>query len=369
MGVNGRPGHISDNFYLVVADQGGCGGCTDCCAMQKQVAKKMDDYITARKAKNPNSELLFVLAGGDNFYWAGASSGRFSETWYDVYSQALTSVPWFSVFGNHDYGNSDPGIGCPSTNSRFTCDRSNMNSEACGGAVPYSTEPQGYNSNALNVNKGGVDHGVPNRANWHQPDYTYYYSIPALDFELVAMDLDFYQIGALGGNGPHLGASGVLAACGSMDALHNSLLAIAEASKKVLNNRSRTAASKNVAILGHYPDSFQGDLNLRNLYLQGMPVDKNKSTRVFNFFGHTHVQECKGQDANGRCVDFLTGGSGGCCGLGDVPAGFVALSFNGAREQITECFTTPECTIRPYAQPANSFSLSLNDIGQAQSTL
>eukprot|EP00443_Scrippsiella_acuminata_P077273 CAMPEP_0115441892 /NCGR_PEP_ID=MMETSP0271-20121206/37066_1 /TAXON_ID=71861 /ORGANISM="Scrippsiella trochoidea, Strain CCMP3099" /LENGTH=394 /DNA_ID=CAMNT_0002867709 /DNA_START=102 /DNA_END=1284 /DNA_ORIENTATION=+ len=335
---------------MVVADQGGCGGCDTCCSTQAQIATKMKAYVESRKAANPNSQLLFVLAAGDNFYWTGAQEGSFTSTWAGVYGDELTSVPWFAVYGNHDYGNSDPGSACPGAQPRFTCNSTNQNDAACGGSNPYSVEAQGYNSNQLNADKGGVDGAV--RANYHMPDYTYFYSIPDLDFELVAMDWNSVDIGGLGGQGTcdTCGAHLLLEYCGTQDALISSLTAIKDASTEVMNNRSATAASSNVAILGHYPDEFQSDTNFRQMYLDGLPTAKQATTKVFNFFGHTHVQECRGT-SGGECVDFLTGGSGGCCGTADTPAGFVAIAF-GASGQTVECFLTGECTVNNFGASA-----------------
>mmetsp|Transcript_6035 Transcript_6035/g.22836 ORF Transcript_6035/g.22836 Transcript_6035/m.22836 type:complete len:199 (-) Transcript_6035:88-684(-) len=88
----------------------------------------------------------------------------------------------------------------------------------------------------------------------------------------------------------------------------------------------------------------------------GMPAEKRESTNVFHFFGHTHVQECRGGDAKGRCVKFLTGGSGGCCSQRDTPGGFVALSFDAQGSQTDECFAPDSrCTVWTYAaSPANT---------------
>lgn len=342
-----------------MGDQGGCAG-NEFCDEQKQVAEKMKTYVANRKAKNPNSELLFVLSVGDNFYWTGVTPGRFDKTWADIYGDTLTSVPWFAVLGNHDYGNDDPGTGCPDTQSRFTCNSANQNSQACGGSSPYSTEPQGYNGNFLDIDKGGVGRGEHNRLNWHQPDYTYYYSIPALDFELVALDWNAYDIGGLGGNGLDHGASKMKDLCGGVSNVVANLNAIKDASTEVLNNRAEASASKNVAIIGHYPDGFQQGHNFREMYLDHMDASKRDGTKIFNFYGHTHHQECFGT-SGGECVNFLTGGSGGCCGRGDVPAGFVAIAWDSDATQKVECFTPDhDCTINPYGSGSRRLGATSN---------
>eukprot|EP00928_Gymnodinium_smaydae_P043547 TRINITY_DN2914_c2_g1_i1.p1 TRINITY_DN2914_c2_g1~~TRINITY_DN2914_c2_g1_i1.p1 ORF type:complete len:507 (-),score=77.65 TRINITY_DN2914_c2_g1_i1:64-1533(-) len=342
-GVGDAGGSLADNFYVVLGDSGGCaGGCPQCCEMQRDVAKLLQDYVAERKRQKKHSELLFVLLVGDNFYWTGAHHGRFKDTWKEVYGEVLTSVPWFAVMGNHDYGDSDPGSGCPHKSPRFTCDASNAASEACGGPRPYSKHPQGYDSNQLNANKGGVDGAL--RKNYHMPDYTYYYTIPALSFELLAMDWNYYKAETFGGGGAQQGARYLNEHCGGFENLKLSMKSIEEASTKLLLERAVANKSSNVAIFSHYPDEFQNGINLRRTFL-----DKHPSTpKVFNFFGHTHSQGCKGwsDETKTECVDFLTGGSGGCCSLWDQPAGFVVVSFDDkSKAQRQECFApNPWCT-------------------------
>jgi len=355
----GTEGSASDNFYLVLGDWGGCGhGC--CCGMQEQVARKMHEYVAARKRRNPRSTLLFVLSVGDNFYWHGCQENSFNETWLRVYSKELLDVPWFSVLGNHDYGNDDHTIGCPYIRPRFVCNESNANTPACGGAKPYSTEPQGYNSNQFNTDKGGL--GGASRANYHMPDYTYYYTIPALNFELIAMDWNWLGAfpGALGGDGVEAGqgAHKLVEHCGSTAELSRSMRGIQDASAKLLKARATAAEHGNVAIIGHYPEIFMGGYhggaNFRRMYLESAPKNRTADMKIFNFYGHTHVQECQAKDPSGACVDFLTGGSGGCCNATtDVPAGFVAVSWNAQLAQFTECFLDPECTLDTYEVDQN----------------
>lgn len=352
-GLNGNAGSIADNYYMVLGDIGGCGdSCLQCCEMQKAVAQKMNVYVAQKQSANPNSKLLFVLLVGDNMYWTGASTGRFNATWYSVYGPVLTSVPWFVIMGNHDFGNSDPEMACPFISPRFVCNDTNKNSVACGGTAPYSAGIQSYASNALNVDKGGVDAKVPNRQNWFQPDFFFYYSIPALDFELIGLDTNWFCRECLGGNGyGYNGGAQLLARrCGGKANLLNTLALLKNGSFDLLRKRATAAASKNVAIFSHYPDSYQGGVNLRQQFMSDMPIEKQNTTKVFNFFGHDHAQRCNGNSSTGECVDFLTGGSGGCCSTSDVPAGFVALSFDGNGYQKVDCFLDAPCTLNSYFQ-------------------
>jgi len=373
-GIRGNPGKVSDNYYLVIGDWGGARyGCDTCGARQRQVAAKMHEFVQ-NKAKF-GGQLLFVLSVGDNFYWQGANASKFKAQWEDIYSEELRSVPWFSVMGNHDYGEDDPGSVCPQIEPRFVC-HPNARSDACGGRRPYSTKEQGYDSNALNTDKGGV--GGPGRKSYHMPDYTYFYTIPELDFELLAMDYNWLAAfpNALGGNGITEGAGAAknLEHCkNNSELMSGSLRGIQQASTRILYERAAAAESRNIAIIGHYPAAFQAEVNFRSMFLRALPHHVRREPDVLNFYGHTHIQRCYcerqpgaefdscigflAEDQptlnNATCVDFMTGGGGGCCSAEDVPGGFVSISFTGCKlkgiRQIVDCFVGPDCTVDPYA--------------------
>jgi hypothetical protein len=76
---------------------------------QMQVASSMGKYAAATDPK-PS----FVVALGDNFYDNGVYSSTDSTwdyLWKDVYLgfQEL-NIPWYPVFGNHDYGYGATGV-------------------------------------------------------------------------------------------------------------------------------------------------------------------------------------------------------------------------------------------------------------------
>lgn len=320
------------------------------------MAAKMKTYVADRKQQKPHSRLLFIILVGDNFYWNGVSDNRFELTWKDIYGELATDVPWFVIMGNHDFGNSDPSCLCPFFNPRMTCSGAGS---GCGGAAPFSTAPQSYACNQLNVEKGGI--GGNTRSNFHMPDFTYFYTIPELDFEMIAVDYNYYDFDGLGGNGygPTGGARDVAKVCGGTDRVHSSLESIRNASNKILEKRAQLANSTNVAIFSHYPDWPQDNINLRGKFLSEVDSATRDSLRVLNFFGHTHIQQCEpisvymcqfvfalhvlnsgmftarhfyrsdfrfspsvfglteynhGEEGRGYdgCTDFLTGGAGGC---------------------------------------------------------
>mmetsp|Transcript_91878 Transcript_91878/g.256788 ORF Transcript_91878/g.256788 Transcript_91878/m.256788 type:complete len:177 (+) Transcript_91878:131-661(+) len=119
----------------------------------------------------------------------------------------------------------------------------------------------------------------------------------------------------LGGGGIAKGASKLLKHCGSEEELKETMFAIKDASTRILEERSKKSQYKNVAIVGHYPDWCQDGVDFRNMYINNMPRDKVDRSKIFNFFGHTHIQQCFDEE-HGECVNFLSGGGGGCCGGG-----------------------------------------------------
>merc|ERR1719468_325164 len=129
------------------------------------------------------------------------------------------------------------------------------------------------------------------------------------------------------------------------------LKGIQEASMELLFRRSAATEQENVAIISHYPDGFQEGANFRKMFLDGVPEHRRDTLTIFNFFGYTHVQECRGYDEHGHCTDFLSGGGGGTCRDSDVPAGFAAVSFSSQNaSQFVECFLDEPCTLTAFPE-------------------
>ncbi len=76
---------------------------------QAAVARSMVSYLQTLGTK-PD----FVIALGDNFYDNGVystSDAMWSTHWQQVYlSSQYLQVPWYPVFGNHDYGYGETGL-------------------------------------------------------------------------------------------------------------------------------------------------------------------------------------------------------------------------------------------------------------------
>ena len=296
----------------------------------------MRAYVRARQGAKPFSELLFVLSAGDNFYWEGASSGRFNESWRAVYGE-LTDVPWFAVMGNHDFGNADHEAVCPEDHARVVCSEDDVR-PACGGTTPYSTRSQAYAGNQLDANKGGLDE---DRGNFHMPDYAYYYCMPALDLEIIAHDENARHVSVLGGDELAGGASRLVepGSCGSAARLDAWFQSLSAASRTLVRDRARAAAHSNYALVSHF--NHDGDINPLLQLFQDNAGAASERMRVLNFYGHAHQQRCDLADAAVGCANVLSGGGGGCCASDRLSTkGFVAVSFSdgaSAPQQMVEC--------------------------------
>jgi hypothetical protein len=188
------------SFIFLIADFGlatdSMGG--GCC--QTDVADLMRSKRAELEAEGKS--LLFVGAGGDNFYWTGLKdSDQGADTqwqrWSTVY-QGLNDVPWFAALGNHDLGDSDLYATCPDKKPRVTI----------GG--------QAYASNQLDVDKGGYrPAAIGNVRNFHVPDFNYRATLDALNLEVFGLDQNYVDVGGIGGDAS--GHAQVDATCGGGD--------------------------------------------------------------------------------------------------------------------------------------------------------
>jgi len=92
-----NPKNDSSINFLLLGDWGRGGA-----FYQKSVANQM-------RSEAIKKTIDFVFSMGDNFYPSGVSSiddAGWWESFENVYSFKSLNVPWYSVFGNHDYGGS-----------------------------------------------------------------------------------------------------------------------------------------------------------------------------------------------------------------------------------------------------------------------
>lgn len=143
--------------FLVIGDWGydhnvyGRNMATDRC--QTIVADKMHEKMEEL------GDVKFVINLGDSFYPGGVPNKedwQWQEKWRDIYSSKTRSVPWYSVYGNHDYIFDN----CACTD----------NWEECA---------------LVNDNISDLDH-------FYMPNLTWSKFHPELDLEVVGMDMNLF---------------------------------------------------------------------------------------------------------------------------------------------------------------------------------
>ena len=305
---------LSKNYIITLGDWGAASTAQDAIAVQKVVAEKLKSFYESRKSLGYN--LLFIAVVGDNFYWTGQNcENEFDQHWSEIYGSNLTQndgIKWLGVYGNHDWGNSDPYALCAWNNTKYT-------NKTTG--IPYA-------ANQLNKDKGGC-----NPSSYWIPDFSYYYTISnLLNFELIGLETTYYfcpqELG--GGHGNNL----VFKNCetakrdddkkNGIDIGCNYLQKINNASEELLLSRAKYSKNKNFLLMQHYPEESE---RLLNFFIANR--DPDNISKAWSIFGHAHDQKCKAYDSEtGECAHIETGGGGGCCGLEFTTRGFYVIGFD-----------------------------------------
>jgi len=143
--------------FLVIGDWGWdhlAHGNVESKQCQTAIADAMNE--TFRKL----SDVKFIVNVGDSFYPGGVlnkSDVQWDTKWRNIYSPELRSVPWYSVYGNHDYHH-DP---CACSSDKKDC--------------------------------GQVNDDITNLDYFYMPDTSWFKEHPELGIEVVALDLNKYM--------------------------------------------------------------------------------------------------------------------------------------------------------------------------------
>mmetsp|Transcript_7841 Transcript_7841/g.24544 ORF Transcript_7841/g.24544 Transcript_7841/m.24544 type:complete len:395 (-) Transcript_7841:228-1412(-) len=301
----------NNSFAFLIADFGLATSAMSGKCCQTDVA----DLMRSKRAEleRQGKQLLFVGAGGDNFYFTGlkdADRGGATQwqRWNTVYD-GLHDVPWLAAMGNHDFGDSDVYATCPEKSPRVRV----------GG--------QAYSSNQLDADKGGYRPSIGNVHNFHMPDFNYRTTLDALNLEVYGLDQNYVDVSGIGGS--PVGHAAVDMKCGGFqedlarrlqDIGHSGEALLSEYAAKGAHDASQT---RNVLVLQHYPGLCKG---LRANFSASMPRGETLDFRCS--FGHVHNTVCE-EGTPEACESAMNGGGGGCCKT-DVThsqAGFGVLTF------------------------------------------
>eukprot|EP01084_Bolivina_argentea_P202079 345322_1 len=272
--------------------------------MQECIANQMINFVNSQTSKGMN--LLFIGTVGDNFYPAGQSCIPHDPGWgfpfYNKYNYLANDTYWLAVKGNHDWANLDPNAMCPWANPKYI----DPNTK-----IPYA-------GLQLNKDKGGC-----NPDNYYLPDYGYYYSIPQLNFEWIAMDENANPCS----NGD---LNNDFKDCGfSQKTGCDYLKKIQTATELNMKQRANVSNNNNFMIIQHYSGGQLQKFNDQFKSIRG----NDKDYRVWGAAGHTHTQLCMHNDTtNGVCDQIRTGG-GGTGNVNDIH-GFYVIGFDENKQMI-----------------------------------
>jgi len=247
-------------------------------------------------------DVRFVINVGDSFYPVGVqdkSDPQWTSKWRSVYSAELRSVPWYSVYGNHDMMN-DKGT--------------------CAGDE--------NNSAQINYNEQDLDF-------FYMPGFSYFKEFPDLDMEVVALDMNELWVNQT------CPWSGCEAECRarSYDRAYNSV--------KLFYERMNKSDTSKMVVFSHYPTDYLWPLPTMLGNLSNGTRPNGSPRQVAYFGGHRHNVDQKSTTsiAPGG-TSWLVGGGGGWGCDGDEQ-GFVVAEILSDGSMITRPVLVETCDCCP----------------------
>jgi len=215
-------------------------------------------------------DVRFVVNVGDSFYPDGVSSKldpQWQHKWRDVYPEQLRSIPWYSIYGNHDLRH-DP---CMCTDDLSACAQ-------------------------VNANISDLDYFYMPDVNWHREH-------PDLNLEVVGLDLNHYM------EMWNEKASPGFSDCQKTPCGDGCLLRAERRAREALDHlkrRLRDSDAKNMLVFSHYPtDYFR--------HIDGLLETLSDSSKhnIFYLGGHRHNVDNTSTEPTSPNVNWLVGGGGG----------------------------------------------------------
>jgi len=283
-------------------------------ACQKKIADLM--LTTMREL----GDVKFVVNVGDSFYPRGVTSKtdwQWDAKWRRVYAPELRAVPWYSVYGNHDY-QSDP---CACATDALHCAQ-----------VQTNTSDRNF---------------------FYMPGYNFFVEHPELDLEVVAMDLNDYMWGWFKQAPEYSKCAWDCTASPCQKGCEYSLRARAEEAEKLLKERMAMSTAKNLIVFSHYPTDYLWS----NPGLLASLSDASKH-HIEYFGGHRHNVDQNSTISIAPNNNWLVGGGGGwsCDVLKGIPQqqGFVVGEIDALGQITTRpvLIDNSACCVKPHPAPA-----------------
>jgi len=215
-------------------------------------------------------DVKFIINVGDSFYPSGVFSKhdtQWDTKWRHIYPAKLRSVPWYSVYGNHDYR----GDSCACSNNLGAC-------------------------NQINGDENNLDYFYMPAPNWFKRH-------PELDLEVVGMDLNQF-----------VGSKTVQGSTAPLDCWHTRcahhcsqhLYNRAQEAFHMLHERMEKSTARNMIVFSHYPTDY---LVAEPKFLVAL---SNASRHHVEYFGgHRHDVDQESTHTIAPNNNWLVGGGGG----------------------------------------------------------
>jgi len=230
-------------------------------------------------------DVRFVINVGDSFYPGGVGSRsdpQWETKWRSIFPPETRSVPWYSVYGNHDYA-MDP---CACSNVTEDCAQ-------------------------INRNVSDLDY-------FYMPDSSYYIEHPELGIEVVGLDMNYYT---------WVNHTCRWTPC--QEVCHQNLKERHDAAFELFYERAEKSAARNLVVFSHYPTD----------YFWAFPdflAELSNATEhhVEYFGGHRHNVDQRSCTSTAPNSNWVVGGGGGwgCEGWYGREQGFlvgeVGLDYN-----------------------------------------
>jgi len=254
--------------FIVIGDWGwdqGHHGNLFSNACQKEIAKAMVEKF------DELGDVKFIINVGDSFYPSGVTGKNDSQwdtKWRNIYDAKLRSVPWYSVYGNHDY-RCDP---CACSEDPLECAQ-------------------------VNGDESNLDY-------FYMPATSWFKYHPELDLEVVAMDTNQY-VGSWNYKTLTAPIDCFLTKC--IINCSKIIPSRAQESFRMFYDRMELSAARNMVVFSHYPtDYFAGP---EPNFIAAL--SNNSKYHVEYFGGHRHDVDRASTASTAPNNNWLVGGGGG----------------------------------------------------------
>ena len=287
----------------------------------------------AQRLARTDKPVRFVLNAGDSFYPAGLESvddPMWEKQWGAVYRGMPRDLPWFSVMGNHDVGQSD---------RKCACDHEDIDGVGC-----VLVKKHNY------VSSTGQRWFMP-KTSYHirltgeqEPDAVDHHHLPGLSpgrkLELVMLDLNRYDAavqchwvactnrrcyktqadGERSGE-PSWSIDGANELGCTLADCHHVLNARGDAAGALFKERVRENEGKQMIVVAHYPTDYLKGCTVESdpkgrkpeMWLDALSskTPETKKVKMTYFGAHRHSTENTSTIRTGNNPNWCVGGGGG----------------------------------------------------------